>query len=279
MVAGESARREAERRRQSAMRHAERAESLSRSAQAFEKGAIGEAATAAVLDSLVAEGWLRLDDRRWPQRVRANVDHIVVGPGGVFVIDSKNWSSRPSIRGDILYAGTYRKEREVAAAADAALAVAEVAPPDARAHVKPVICFVCDDEALAGVARDVLVCSTATLPRLLRSRPVVLSADQVADTAARLTARTESALAPAQSRPRAASPGKPRTWAVPRPTGQTRRPATRRRGAGRAKSARADVARLVFVLLVLLLLVTGVLSDLVMQGAEVATDGFGESLR
>lgn len=35
-----------------------------------------------------------LHDRRMPGRVRENVDHIAVGPGGVTVIDAKNYRGR-----------------------------------------------------------------------------------------------------------------------------------------------------------------------------------------
>ncbi len=38
-----------------------------------------------------------LHDRRIP-RTRTNIDHIVVGPSGVFVIDAKKYQGRPSLR-------------------------------------------------------------------------------------------------------------------------------------------------------------------------------------
>lgn len=137
MPAGESAWQEAQRRRAAADRHHAAAELLRRQARALEKGAAGEAVTARVLDRLVPEGWLRVEDRRWPERVRANIDRIVVGPGGVFVIDSKHWSVTPQVRTGVLVAGGRNREREVAAAADAAIAVSSVVPVDHRDHVVP----------------------------------------------------------------------------------------------------------------------------------------------
>ena len=65
---------------------------------AWEAGAEGERRTAAVLAELAIEGWQLLHDVHWPGRPFANIDHIVIGPGGVLVIDSKNWSGRVDVR-------------------------------------------------------------------------------------------------------------------------------------------------------------------------------------
>ncbi len=52
-------------------------------------------------------GGLLLHDRRIPGS-RANIDHIAVGPAGVFVIDAKRYQGRPQLRveGGILRART-----------------------------------------------------------------------------------------------------------------------------------------------------------------------------
>ncbi|MFF7352804.1 nuclease-related domain-containing protein [Streptomyces filipinensis] len=42
----------------------------------------------------------RLGDRRWPGTRAANVDMLLVGPGGVFVLDVKNWRTAPDTSGD-----------------------------------------------------------------------------------------------------------------------------------------------------------------------------------
>ena len=60
------------------------------SAGAWAAGADGERRTAEVLATL-GSGWKALHDRLlWPGLTDSNVDHIVVGPGGIFVIDTKN---------------------------------------------------------------------------------------------------------------------------------------------------------------------------------------------
>jgi hypothetical protein len=57
-------------------------------AVAWRQGAAGERRTARLLDPLERHGWAVLHDLALPDS-RANVDHLAIGPGGVFVIDSK----------------------------------------------------------------------------------------------------------------------------------------------------------------------------------------------
>jgi hypothetical protein len=62
-------------------------------AVAWRRGAAGERRTARLLGSLERQGWAVLHDLAVPGS-RANIDHLVIGPGGVFVIDSKQYSGR-----------------------------------------------------------------------------------------------------------------------------------------------------------------------------------------
>src|SRR3954469_25066176 len=62
-------------------------------ARAWEQGAIGEVTTAALLSGLEDIGWVILHDLAIPGS-KANIDHLLIGPGGVLVIDSKNFSGR-----------------------------------------------------------------------------------------------------------------------------------------------------------------------------------------
>ncbi|HEY2279224.1 MAG TPA: 3'-5' exonuclease [Streptosporangiaceae bacterium] len=68
---------------------------LRRQQRAWEKGGRGEQAVVRVLVGMDA-AWHVLADRRWPGTRRANIDVLLVGPGGVFVIDVKSW--RPEVR-------------------------------------------------------------------------------------------------------------------------------------------------------------------------------------
>jgi hypothetical protein len=60
------------------------------STRAWASGAVGEERVGAKLDGLAGDGVLVLHDRRIPG-TRANIDHIAVGPSGVFVIDAKRY--------------------------------------------------------------------------------------------------------------------------------------------------------------------------------------------
>ncbi|UDY24160.1 nuclease-related domain-containing DEAD/DEAH box helicase [Nocardioides sp. Kera G14] len=70
----------------------------------FEKGADYEQRLAVVLRTLEVDGWMVLEDRRWPGSKRANVDFILIGPPGVVVIDAKSWEEVYVERG-VLFRG------------------------------------------------------------------------------------------------------------------------------------------------------------------------------
>ena len=52
-------------------------------ARAWRAGATGEQDVTRVLVGIADEGWQVLADRRWPGTTRANIDVLLVGPGGV----------------------------------------------------------------------------------------------------------------------------------------------------------------------------------------------------
>jgi Nuclease-related domain len=62
-------------------------------AVAWRRGAAGELRTARLLGQLERHGWVVLHDLALPGS-RAKIDHLVIGPGGVFVIDSKHCRGR-----------------------------------------------------------------------------------------------------------------------------------------------------------------------------------------
>ena len=65
------------------------------STRAWERGSIGEAELAEALAGI--DGLAVLHDRR-VHRTRGNIDHIVVGPAGVFVVDAKRYEGLIRIR-------------------------------------------------------------------------------------------------------------------------------------------------------------------------------------
>jgi hypothetical protein len=165
-MAGESA-------RTVAAKHRAKAQALLRTSEAYEQGAIGEENTARALASLPELDWRVFHDVHWPGRRYANIDHVVVGPGGVFVIDSKAWTGDIEVAEGMLRQNGRRRERHVLAAVDAAVAVAELVPGLDPTAVKPVLCFD-RDEPVFGWSREVMVCSRVNVATLLTSRPSVL---------------------------------------------------------------------------------------------------------
>lgn len=157
-----------------ARRQREEAERLQRSAALWEQGAEGEVAVARALAAL-PEGWVVLHDLAWPGRQRANLDHVVVGPGGVFVVDAKNWTGHIEVRDQALLQNGRQRESAVSSVTAAAIAVQEIVAP---VPCVGVLCFV-RDEPLATSSWNVTVCSTTTLVATLASRPPVLGPDDV----------------------------------------------------------------------------------------------------
>jgi hypothetical protein len=198
VVAGESAQEFARKRRDKAAR-------LNRVADAYEKGAEGERRTANALAMLPASGWFVLHDVRWPGKRFANIDHVVVGPGGVFVIDSKAWGGVVDVRDGVLRQNGYKREEAVASAADAAVAVGERVPGLAPYAVSPVLCFA-GDQGVEGHTRGVILCTPETLVGMLLSRPQVLDPAAVRRTLLGLQEALKSAMAaPPPSTPRSST--------------------------------------------------------------------------
>jgi hypothetical protein len=63
---------------------------VSADARAWRRGATGERRTARLLARLERHGWAVLHDLAIPDS-QANIDHLVIGPGGVLIIDSKQY--------------------------------------------------------------------------------------------------------------------------------------------------------------------------------------------
>lgn len=143
----------------------------------FGPGSEDQAATAAVLAGLTPD-WLSLHAVRWPRFADATIDHIAVGPGGVFVISSRTWAGRASLATGILPTPGRPRASGAEAAALAAQQIASIVPAYVHVHTWGAVCF-SGDEPLAGRLGNTFVCSTQTLPSMLAARDVVLSPTQV----------------------------------------------------------------------------------------------------
>jgi hypothetical protein len=149
-------------------------------AVAWRQGAAGERRTARLLDPLERHGWAVLHDLAIPGS-RANLDHLVIGPGGVFVIDSKQYRGRlqldPTGR---LWHGRYPLAPTLQAVSFEADQAAQVLP-DPGVVVVPVVAVHGAQVPWGKVVTDgVPVVAAQRLPSLLRGLPPVLGPERVA---------------------------------------------------------------------------------------------------
>ena len=80
-------------------------------ARAWQRGAAGERHTARLLDRLGRDGYVSFHDLAMPHSP-ANLDHLVLGPSGVFVIDSKQWRGQVHQSSDgLIWHNHYRLDR------------------------------------------------------------------------------------------------------------------------------------------------------------------------
>jgi len=83
-------------------------------ARAWRGGAHGERQTARLLERLGRDGHVIFHDLAMPDSP-ANLDHLVVGPSGVFVIDSKQWTGSVHQSADgLVWHNHYRLDRTLA---------------------------------------------------------------------------------------------------------------------------------------------------------------------
>ena len=149
-------------------------------ASAWQRGAAGERRTARLLAALERQGWVVLHDLAVP-RSQANIDHLEIGPGGVFVIDSKQYRGRlqldPTGR---LWHGRYPLAPTLRAVDFEADQAARVLP-DPGVAVAPIVAVHGAQVPWGKVVTDgVPVVAARRLPGMLRALPAVLGPERVA---------------------------------------------------------------------------------------------------
>jgi hypothetical protein len=158
--------------------------------------AVAERRTAASLEPLESAGYVVLHDRTVPG-VRPNVDHVVIGPAGIFVIETRNLRGALAIVGETLFAGERARRGLVEATYREAVAV-QIALSEplrrARLTVQPIVCVHGTPQLLLeDEVHGLRVVSGTELQRFLGRQPFVLGAAEVQD----LAAATDRLLRPA----------------------------------------------------------------------------------
>jgi Nuclease-related domain len=160
---------------------------------AWRRGAAGERRTARLLAALERHGWAVLHDLAVPGS-QANIDHLVIGPGGVFVIDSKQYRGRlqldPSGR---LWHGRYPLTPILRAVSFEADRAAQVLPNPGVAVVPIVAVHGAQVPWGKVVVEGVPVVSARRVPSMLRALPAVLGPQRVAALAEQAWIRLQAA--------------------------------------------------------------------------------------
>jgi hypothetical protein len=115
-----------------------------RSASAWGRGAEGERLTAKALQPLEAKGWILLNDLPLAEGSQANIDHVLIGPPGIFVIETKIYKGKGRIERNRLTINGRDKKKDLDEVWRETGAVAGLLGPDlARLgfDVRPVICI------------------------------------------------------------------------------------------------------------------------------------------
>jgi hypothetical protein len=160
---------------------------------AWRRGAVGERRTARLLAPLERQGWAILHDLAGPGS-RANIDHLVIGPAGVFVIDSKQYRGRlhvdPMGR---LWHGRYPLAPVLRTVSFEAHQAAQILP-DPGVAVVPIVAVHGAQVPWGKVVTDgVPVVAAGRLPSMLRALPAVLAPERVAGLADRARVRFRAA--------------------------------------------------------------------------------------
>jgi len=128
---------------------------------------------------LERRGWVVLHDLAVP-RSQANIDHLVIGPGGVFVIDSKQYRGRLQLDPSAgLWHGRYPLTPTLEAVSFEADQAAVVLPDPGMAVVPIVAVHGAQVPWGKVVTYGVPVVSARRLPSMLRQLPAVLRPEQV----------------------------------------------------------------------------------------------------
>jgi hypothetical protein len=149
-------------------------------ALAWRRGSAGERRTARLLSPLERQGWAVLHDLAVPGS-QANIDHLVIGPGGVLVIDSKQYRGRLQLDGSgWLWHGRYSLAPTLGAVSREADQAAQVLADPGMAVVPIVAVHGAQVPWGKVVVEGVPVVAARRLPSMLRALPAVLGPERVA---------------------------------------------------------------------------------------------------
>jgi hypothetical protein len=179
-----------------ARRKRAKAEKLLQSADAWDKGAEGERAVSKILTWLAVDFHV-LDDVDIPGS-KANGDHLVIGPTGVFLVDAKKWAGTLKAGKGTLWNGKFSIDRKLTTltfeAERLALALGR--------RVIPVMCFI--DTGLpqpVQLCGNVIVCAGRSVLEVITTPSSTLDSATIAATVDTVTQPAMTIRRPLDVRP------------------------------------------------------------------------------
>jgi hypothetical protein len=140
-----------------------------------EHGGPGAQVVGSALELLGPDGFEALHDVRSPGRPPAEIDHVVVGPPGVFVVHTESWAGAVTVEAQTLRQNGYTRVQQTEAVHRSALVVGLSLGASWAAFVVPVICLTGTAELVPTQAGPVTVLSVNHLSAWLLSQPGRLS--------------------------------------------------------------------------------------------------------
>jgi hypothetical protein len=150
-----------------------------RHVERFFKGARGEEKVAGILAGL-PDGYHVFND---VSSAAGQIDHVVVGPAGVFAVETKNWRGRVSVEdGEVLVGGVLPDRAPVAQAMREADAVKSALKKMGwEGEVTPVLCMASDTCAVPeAMVRRVVLLNAAVIVDWLMGKPGVVPSNDLA---------------------------------------------------------------------------------------------------
>jgi hypothetical protein len=146
--------------------------------RASNRGANGELVTGWWLGRL-PEGWQVINDVP-VGGVEANIEHLVVGPAGVFTINTKNLTGKVWVGPKSILHNRRRTDFLVKAAAEARLASRILSSAVGRpVEVRSVLAIICDDWTVKQRPAEVYVDATRGVKDWMLRQPAILRSQEV----------------------------------------------------------------------------------------------------
>jgi hypothetical protein len=139
------------------------------------------------------------------------------GPGGVVVVDAKNWTGEVKVSSGVLWQGRYARTQAVEGALAQCAAVASVLAPPHRRMVRPLICMAAQPDLFGVTNSDVAVVGAQRVVGAIEALPAVLDQQSVVGLYAHLGQQLTHEQEPGITAFRSVRPGTVVRPAGPRP--------------------------------------------------------------